>query len=56
MNKSAIVKSLRQQLNAQYERAIKALEGAYEAATGDDTKAESKYDTRGLEASYLAAG
>lgn len=56
MNKSAIVKSLCQQLNAQYERAIKALEGAYEAATGDDTKAESKYDTRGLEASYFAAG
>ncbi|NQY85274.1 MAG: transcription elongation factor GreAB [Verrucomicrobiales bacterium] len=56
MNKSAIVESLRQQLQAQYERAIKALEGAHEAATGEDTKAESKYDTRGLEASYLAAG
>ena len=56
MNKSAIVESLRPQLQAQYERAIKALEGAHEAATGEDTKAESKYDTRGLEASYLAAG
>ena len=54
MNKSAIVESLRQQLKAQYERAIKALEGAHEAATGEDTKAE-QYDTRGLEA-HLAAG
>ena len=56
MNKSAIVESLRQQLQAQYERASKALEGAHEAATGEDAKAESNYDTRGLEASYLAAG
>ncbi|MBP83596.1 MAG: transcription elongation factor GreAB [Verrucomicrobiales bacterium] len=56
MNKSAIVQSLRLLVRAQYERALKALEGAHEAATGEDTKAESKYDTRGLEASYLAAG
>ncbi len=56
MNKPAIVASLREQLKSQYQRAIKALEGAHEAATGDDTKAEGKYDTRGLEASYLAAG
>lgn len=56
MNKSAIVESLRLQLQAQYDRAIKALAGAHEAATGEDTKAEGKYDTRGLEASYLAAG
>lgn len=56
MNKSAIVESLRSQLEAQYKRAAAALAGAHEAATGDDTKAEGKYDTRGLEASYLAAG
>lgn len=56
MNKSQLVQLLKQQLQDQYERTIQALEGATEAATGDDTKAESKYDTRGLEASYLAAG
>lgn len=56
MNKTAIVESLRSQLQAQYQRARAALAGAHEAATGEDTKAESKYDTRGLEASYLAAG
>ena len=56
MNKSGIVQSLRLLVRAQYERALKALEGAHEAAAGEDTKAENKYDTRGLEASYLAAG
>ncbi|MDF1850182.1 MAG: hypothetical protein P1U85_05055 [Verrucomicrobiales bacterium] len=56
MDKESIVASLRAQVQAQYERAVAALDGAREAATGDDTKAESKYDTRGLEASYLAAG
>ncbi len=56
MNKSAIVKSLRAQLKAQYKRSIAALDDARDGATGDDAKAEGKYDTRGLEASYLAAG
>lgn len=56
MDKESIIASLRAQVQAQYERAVAALDGAREAATGDDTKAESKYDTRGLEASYLAAG
>ncbi|MEM1441310.1 MAG: transcription elongation factor GreAB [Verrucomicrobiota bacterium] len=56
MDKSALVERLRSLVSSQYERALSALAGATEAATGDDTKAESKYDTRGLEASYLAAG
>lgn len=56
MDKEEIVRQLKGQVRLQYERAISALEGAREAATGDDTKAENKYDTRGLEASYLAAG
>lgn len=56
MDKTAIVADLRRQLLAQYQRASGALAGAREAATGEDTKAEGKYDTRGLEASYLAAG
>lgn len=56
MDKSAIIEALKVQLREQYERARAAVNDAAEAATGDDTKAESKYDTRGLEASYLAAG
>lgn len=56
MEKAAIVADLKIQLQAQYDRASQALAGAREAATGEDSKAEGKYDTRGLEASYLAAG
>ena len=56
MNKSGIVSDFRNQLSAQYRRILSGLKEATEAATGDDTKAEGKYDTRGLEASYLAAG
>lgn len=56
MNKSQLVESLKSELKQRYDRAVAALAGAHEAATGADTKAENKYDTRGLEASYLAAG
>jgi hypothetical protein len=56
MNKAHLVESLRIELKQRYERAVAALAGAHEAATGADTRAENKYDTRGLEASYLAAG
>ena len=33
---------------------LEAARISHEASTGDEAKAESKYDTRGLEASYLA--
>ncbi len=56
MDKAQLVESLKKEIRSQYERALSALAGAEEAATGEDTKAEGKYDTRGLEASYLAAG
>jgi hypothetical protein len=56
MNKTLLVESLLAEFKQRYERAVAALAGAHEAATGADTKAENKYDTRGLEASYLAAG
>ncbi len=56
MNKPALVEALLVELRARYRRAQSALAAATEAATGDDSKAEGKYDTRGLEASYLAAG
>jgi hypothetical protein len=56
MDKVEIVRALKEQLREQYSRAIAAVQDAADAATGEDSKAESKYDTRGLEASYLAAG
>lgn len=56
MDKSALAAALLAELRLRYDRAVAALSGAREAATGADTKAENKYDTRGLEASYLAAG
>ncbi len=56
MDKSSVIDSLKASLQAQHSRAVAAAESAAEGATGDDTKAESKYDTRGLESSYLAAG
>ena len=56
MDKAFLVSALLRELRLRYDRAVAALSGAREAATGADTKAENKYDTRGLEASYLAAG
>lgn len=56
MDKSAVIRLVRALLAEQHARALAAVAGAREAATGDDTRAENKYDTRGLEASYLAAG
>ena len=56
MDKAPLVAALATELRSRYRRALDALAGAHEAATGADTKAENKYDTRGLEASYLAAG
>ncbi len=47
---------IRKQLSDQLERATRAAKESQKAATDPDSKAESKYDTRNLEASYLAAG
>ncbi|MFK7850453.1 MAG: transcription elongation factor GreAB [Akkermansiaceae bacterium] len=47
-----IVAELRQRLD----RLVRAARAAHEAATDPDSKAESKYDTRSLEESYLATG
>ncbi len=44
------------QLRDDYKSAIKSAADAHDAATNDESKAENKYDTRGLEASYLAEG
>jgi hypothetical protein len=54
--KSQLLAQIRAELRAQLERLSKAAHEAHAAATDPGSKAEGKYDTRSLEASYLAAG
>lgn len=54
--KSRLLEQIRAELRANLERLAKAAQDAHAAATDPGSKAESKYDTRNLEASYLAAG
>lgn len=54
--KSALLAEIRAQLERRHDRLTKAAREAHAAATDPDSKAENKYDTRNLEASYLAAG
>ncbi|RYD32319.1 MAG: hypothetical protein EOP87_13085 [Verrucomicrobiaceae bacterium] len=54
--KSRLLDQIRAELRANLERLAKAAQEAHAAATDPGSKAESKYDTRNLEASYLAVG
>ena len=54
--KTALLEKIRTELNAQLDRLTRAAMDAHAAATDPDSKAEGKYDTRSLEASYLAVG
>lgn len=54
--KSELLERIRAELRARLERLSKAAYEAHAAATDPGSKAEGKYDTRSLEASYLAAG
>ncbi len=54
MDKSAILKNIIDQLNINLDAAIAEAKSAKDAATAEESKAENKYDTRGLEASYIA--
>jgi transcription elongation GreA/GreB family factor len=56
VNKRALVDKVVQQLTAEVEGLFKAARAAHAEATHEQSKAEDKYDTRGLEASYLARG
>ncbi len=56
MNKSLIITSLVEELRKRLDRAVTAYDGARDGATSAESRAEHKYDTRGLESSYLAAG
>jgi transcription elongation GreA/GreB family factor len=56
MNKRAIIKKIIASLTDELEVYFRAAQFSRAEATHESSKAESKYDTRGLEASYLARG
>lgn len=56
MNKHAVHNLILEKLKVDLDIAQRAAQTAYETATHEENKAENKYDTLGLEASYLATG
>jgi len=56
MNKRLLIKKIIARLTAELEVYYRAAQFSRAEATHEQNKAESKYDTRGLEASYLARG
>jgi transcription elongation GreA/GreB family factor len=56
VNKRAIIKKIIARLTDELEIYFRAAQFSRAEATHESSKAESKYDTRGLEASYLARG
>ena len=56
MNKRLIIKKITAALTVELELYFRAAQYARAEATHEQNKPENKYDTRGLEASYLARG
>jgi transcription elongation GreA/GreB family factor len=56
MKKAQLVKQIIASLTESLEVLEKAARASHEEATHESSRAESKYDTRGLEAAYLAGG
>jgi transcription elongation GreA/GreB family factor len=56
MNKRALIEKIVAKLASELEVYFRAAQNSRAEATHEQSKAESKYDTRGLEASYLARG
>jgi transcription elongation GreA/GreB family factor len=56
VNKRAVIKKITAKLAGELEVYFRAAKFARAEATHEQNKAENKYDTRGLEASYLAHG
>ncbi len=54
--KAAVLEALQRSLQQALDTALLGAERARDEATHAETRSEGKYDTRGLEASYLAAG
>lgn len=56
MNKFHVIEHLRFALEAQLESAKQAAQAAHDAATHEQSIAETQYDSLGIEAAYLAQG
>lgn len=56
MNKRAVILKIVAKLTSELEGFFRAAQAAHAEATHEQNKAENKYDTRGLEAAYLARG
>ncbi len=56
MPKTALQACILERLRAELDLLTRAALATHEEATHEENKAEDKYDTRGLEASYLAHG
>jgi len=56
MNKTELFNQVLERLQSDLLQARQAAQTAYETATHEENIAENKYDTLGLEASYLATG
>ena len=56
MNKTHLIAQIIAALEHDLDVVTRAAQSAYEAATAEENIAENKYDTLGLEASYLATG
>src|ERR1700733_3645525 len=54
MLKAKLLEMIIHQLKSDLKAAIEAAVATYEAATHEESKPENQYDTRALEASYLA--
>lgn len=56
LDKQSIINAILAQLSEELEGYARSAKAAHAEATNEQSKAENKYDTRGLEASYLARG
>jgi len=54
MNKEALLKMIVDEMQIKLDAALSEVKSAKEAATHEESKPENKYDTRGLEATYIA--
>jgi transcription elongation GreA/GreB family factor len=54
VNKKSLIQYITRQISDELQAITQAAKNTYDIATHEDNKPENKYDTRGLEASYLA--
>ena len=54
VDKQKIISALLEEIETEFQILVSSANSAKEGATSTESKAENKYDTRGLEASYLA--